>query len=377
MAFVTPIPVRAASTTELAASQSGFLGLKQRGRRTVASSDDSASAGPSRVFIAASSGGSSEAKKDAPKPGSFAAIMERKQTEIQQQLEVLAAIPDHPVRKVMETTEPRQTMQKLLKAIQKVDFCCIAEIKRRMVAPLVDISEMRKIYKMAGATSLSVITDIERLQDSALNGLEDLRTVVETEGLLGVPSIRKDYVVHPVQVAEAVEAGGAGIVLIAPILGKGLDPMVKYCRRVGIEPIVEVRNPQEAELALSTGAQIIGTYLTQPLVPKKSQEELLDAAKEIQRMLPSEIISLCGNVKEAEDGDKVKDAGFSGVYLWDSTLTLQLGTIPGKLIADIMKPAEVDAKQLEWMQMSIAKVFGDDAAAGGGPSIVIPDDAKM
>jgi indole-3-glycerol phosphate synthase len=94
-------------------------------------------------------------------------------------------------------------------------FDLIAEIKRRApsAGPLVegDVAAHARAYAGAGAAAVSVLTE----PDEFLGSLEDVRTVARATGL---PVLRKDFLVDPVQVYEARIAGASGVLLIARIL---------------------------------------------------------------------------------------------------------------------------------------------------------------
>ena len=86
-----------------------------------------------------------------------------------------------------------------------VSLAVIAEIKRRSpsageIAANASAVDQAVAYQSAGADALSVLTDMKYFGGS----LEDLRGVAARMGSSGprLPCIRKDFMVHPVQVLE-------------------------------------------------------------------------------------------------------------------------------------------------------------------------------
>lgn len=100
----------------------------------------------------------------------------------------------------------------------------------------------------AGAVAISVLTEPGVFRGS----LENLKTVRKTVCL---PVLRKDFIIDRLQLEEA---GSDLVLLIAGILGKELGSFVELALEKGFEPLVEVHNREELELALETDAKLIG-----------------------------------------------------------------------------------------------------------------------
>lgn len=132
----------------------------------------------------------------------------------------------------------------------------IAEVKKaspsmgriREVKP----SQQAKLYESAGAVAISVLTDREFFNGS----LEDLKEVREA---VSVPLLRKDFIIHKVQVLEAKAYGADTLLLIVRILPpRELGELISFSRELGLEPLVEVFSLEEAKVALDQGATVIG-----------------------------------------------------------------------------------------------------------------------
>jgi anthranilate synthase/indole-3-glycerol phosphate synthase/phosphoribosylanthranilate isomerase len=53
--------------------------------------------------------------------------------------------------------------------------------------------------------------------------------------------------------------GADSVLLIVAVLGVNqLKDLISYCRRLGIEPLVEVHMPKEVQIAVDCGAKVIG-----------------------------------------------------------------------------------------------------------------------
>lgn len=99
-------------------------------------------------------------------------------------------------------------------------FDLIAEIKNRSPAEglLANEGESRVdravTYANGGATAISVLTEPKRFDGE----IAHLGEVVDAVSALGIPVMRKDFLVDTAQILEAKAAGASGVLLIAAIL---------------------------------------------------------------------------------------------------------------------------------------------------------------
>src|SRR5665213_4404973 len=92
----------------------------------------------------------------------------------------------------------------------------IAEFKRRSpsagkLREGADLQELVGAYERGGASALSVLTEGPNF-DGSLNDIHAVR------GACGLPILRKDFVVDPYQLYEAVVAGADAVLLIVAAL---------------------------------------------------------------------------------------------------------------------------------------------------------------
>jgi len=113
-------------------------------------------------------------------------------------------------------------------------------------------------YAQAGASVISVLTEPTWFKGT-LGDMLAVRNVVAT--LPNRPAIlRKDFVFDTYQIDEARLYGADTVLLIVAMLDdhtlKHLYDYARYIR--GMEPLVEVNNPEELERALKVGAKVVG-----------------------------------------------------------------------------------------------------------------------
>lgn len=132
----------------------------------------------------------------------------------------------------------------------------IAEVKRSSpsAGPIAEVGAVAqaRAYEAGGAAAISVLTEPTRFDGS----LADLRAV---HLAVGVPVLRKDFLVHPAQVIEARVEGADAVLLIAAALsGTELAAMLAAATDLGLGALVETHSEEDLEKALATDAEVVG-----------------------------------------------------------------------------------------------------------------------
>ena len=123
----------------------------------------------------------------------------------------------------------------------------------RALAP----AERALAYAEAGAAMISVLCDAPFF-DGSWEHLAAARAQMDAAGA-SVPLLAKEFVIDPRQVAEARERGADAVLLIARIVdAERLGLLAQVARDEGIEPLIEVVDERELEVALEAGARIVG-----------------------------------------------------------------------------------------------------------------------
>lgn len=151
-----------------------------------------------------------------------------------------------------------------LKALARKDrLSVIAEIKRKSpsageIAPAqLDAVEQAREYINAEADCLSILTDTDYFGGT----LQDLWDVVEFLECHNrkTPCLRKDFMVHPIQVAEAAEAGARCILIIVRALENDEIKALRDAAGIaGLDVLYEIHEEHELEKALKFDPRIIG-----------------------------------------------------------------------------------------------------------------------
>jgi indole-3-glycerol phosphate synthase len=198
-------------------------------------------------------------------------------------------------------------------ALSAQGLSVISEIKRASPSAgfirEADPAEWGARYERLGARCLSVLTEPERFKGS----LDDLDAARRNTAL---PALRKDFTVDEAQVLEAGTRADA-VLLIAALFDAGtLARYVSLAVELGLTPLVEVHDEEEAELALEAGARVIGV----------NNRDLRDFAVDLgtfERLAPrlagATLVAESG-VKTPGDARRLRDAGADAVLVGEAAM---------------------------------------------------------
>jgi indole-3-glycerol phosphate synthase len=206
----------------------------------------------------------------------------------------------------------------------------IAEIKRRSpsagaIAAGISAPEQAERYRAAGADALSVLTDEPYFGGS----LADLTAV--TAGFRSqppaVPCLRKDFMVHPIQVRQAREAGASAILIIVRALDdEEIRVLHGAARAAGLDALFEIHHEGELERALRHEARIIGVN-NRDLAHFTTD---LGLSERLIPQFPSAVTAVSeSGIFTAADAHRVRAAGAHAVLVGEA---LMRSPAPGDLI---------------------------------------------
>lgn len=133
----------------------------------------------------------------------------------------------------------------------------IAEVKKAspsagLIRQDFDPVEIAKIYEAHGAACISVLTDEQYFQ-GRLAYLTSVREAV------GIPVLRKDFIIDQYQLLEARVAGADAVLLIAECLDDcSLRSLHNQALELGMTPLVELYEPSNLPRVLEAGATLVG-----------------------------------------------------------------------------------------------------------------------
>ena len=207
----------------------------------------------------------------------------------------------------------------------------IAEVKKAspsagIIAPDFNPLSQAREYARGGAHALSVLTD-EKYFGGHLAYLKQIREQVD------LPLLRKDFIVHELQVYESVVAGADAILLIVASLDdatlRALYDKAKACQ---LDVLVEVHDLPEMERALELGADMIGINNRN----LKTFEVDLATTEALAEEIPSDAVAISeSGIKTADDVRRVRAAGINAVLVGETLMRAK--NVPEKIRELLLK----------------------------------------
>ena len=198
-------------------------------------------------------------------------------------------------------------------ALVKPGLSVISEIKRASPSAgsirEVDPSEWGAGYEREGASCLSVLTEPDRFKGS----LEDLDAARNNTAL---PVIRKDFTVDGAQVLEAGTRADAVLLIAALFDAATLARYVSLAVEIGLTPLVEIHDEGEADLALESGARVIG-------VNNRNLHDFTVDLGTFEKLAPklagATLVAESG-VRTVEDAKRLRGAGADAVLVGEAAM---------------------------------------------------------
>jgi indole-3-glycerol phosphate synthase len=193
----------------------------------------------------------------------------------------------------------------------------IAEVKRAsptkgVLRPDFEPVALARAYAENGAAAISVLTD-ERFFQGHADYLRRIRTEVP------VPLLRKEFLIDEWQIAESRALGADAVLLIVAILTpQQLCDYLQATHSLGMDALVEVHTEAELDVALASGARIIGvnnrdlnTFVTDLATTERFAPRIKGAGQE--HMLVSE-----SGIHSATDVARLAALGVDAILVGES-----------------------------------------------------------
>ena len=217
-------------------------------------------------------------------------------------------VPEAIVRKMASGREPVPSFRAALDSTGGPRI--IAEIKKAspskgVLIDSLDVEEMAKTYREAGASAISVVTEEDYFQG-------DIGWIRLAANASGLPVLRKDFVFEPYQLWESRAAGASAVLLIAALLQPAaLAALLETAREFQLDVLVEVHDEEELTEALDAGASIIGVNNRD----LKTFDVSLDTSIRLGAQIPEDTVFVAeSGIHDRKDVEKLARAG-AGAFL--------------------------------------------------------------
>jgi indole-3-glycerol phosphate synthase len=236
-------------------------------------------------------------------------------------MNILEKILQEKQREVLQLKEEtikdsnRATISLFMAIQEKTPIGIIAEIKRAspskgMINEKVDPVEQARLYEKNGAAAISVLTDSNYFKGS----FEDLEAIRKA---VNIPILCKDFIIDPVQIQKAKQAGADAILLIVAALSKeALYRLFEVAKLYGLEALVEVHDEQELQIAKELGAKLIGINNRN----LKTFQVDLETTERLAKGEGNHILISESGIVNSEDVRRVVKAGAKGILVGETLM---------------------------------------------------------
>ena len=192
----------------------------------------------------------------------------------------------------------------------------IAEVKKAspskgLIREDFDPVTIAQQYEAGGAACLSVLTDEKFFQGS----MENLRLA---SAAVGLPCLRKDFMVDEFQLLEArANQADAILLIVAALTDAELKTLRNVARSLELDVLCEVHDVEETRRALELGCECVGVNSRD----LKTFEVSLDRACELAELLPKTSVRVAeSGIHTAADIKRLRSAGFDAFLIGESLM---------------------------------------------------------
>jgi len=175
----------------------------------------------------------------------------------------------------------------LANALRNSEIGIIAEHKRRSpskgsINQDTNVGQVAKGYKKAGASGMSVLTDIKYFGGS----LEDL---LLARASVSLPLLRKEFIIDEYQIVEAKANGADVVLLIASILNKEeIKKFSEFAKSLGLDVLLEVHNEDELNKSVMPSLDMLGINNRN----LQTFEVDLNTSRELSKLIPDDFVKV-------------------------------------------------------------------------------------
>jgi indole-3-glycerol phosphate synthase len=221
-----------------------------------------------------------------------------------------------PLRELRAMAKNTGRPPSFVKALRARPVGLIAEVKRRspsvgLIRSPFDPAAIARAYEAGGAQALSVLMD-EKYFGGGASDFAAVRAAVK------LPLLYKEFVLEPWQVWHARCLGASAVLLIVAALERRkLKSLMALITELDMEPLVEVHDAAECEVAVGVGARCLGVNNRDLRTFTTSLQTTVDLAGRVPRgtLLVSE-----SGIRTAADVVLVKNAGARAVLVGEHLL---------------------------------------------------------
>jgi indole-3-glycerol phosphate synthase len=207
-------------------------------------------------------------------------------------------------------------LRPFMAALASPGLSFICEVKRAspskgLIAPDFDPLAIARSYEKAGADAISVLTEPTFFGGSP-------RFLADIAASVGLPALRKDFIIDEYQIHEAAALGAAAVLLIVALLDDAeLAGFIAGAHSLGLDALVEAHTRPEVERALAVGARIVGVNNRD----LHSFEVRLETSLTLRDAVPDDVLFVAeSGIRGVEDVARLAAAGTDAVLIGEALM---------------------------------------------------------
>ena len=207
--------------------------------------------------------------------------------------------------------KPTKGFINALNGQRKGEIAVIAEVKRKSPSKGNLVSELNPSllateYENGGAAAISVLTEEKNFSGSK-------KDLIEVSNSVNLPILRKDFTVDLRDICDARIMGADAVLLIVAALDQfELRDFIDLSIELDLDPLVEIHDERELDLALEVGAKLIGVNQRD----LKSFEVDSSKAVNLKSKIPESVTAVAeSGIDSAESAAILKEAGYSALLV--------------------------------------------------------------
>ena len=210
--------------------------------------------------------------------------------------------------------KPRGFKKNLLNSVGRGLPAIIAECKRAspskgIICKNYDPADVANQYQIAGASCVSVLTDVNYFQgaDQHLDA---------AKRACSLPILRKDFMIDPYQIVESRNIGADCILLIVACLSVSqIKELASLSCALGMDVLVEAHDSEELEIAMAVPDAIIGINNRN----LKTFETDINTSIELKKLVPdSELLVTESGITSSEHIKTLKENGINSFLVGEA-----------------------------------------------------------
>ncbi|MDD8048567.1 MAG: indole-3-glycerol phosphate synthase TrpC [Thomasclavelia sp.] len=203
------------------------------------------------------------------------------------------------------------------KALRKNNLAYILELKKNcpkkgQIVSNFDFKSIAKEYELIGADAIAVETEPDYYK-----GDDDFLT--EISKIVGVPVLRRDFILDEYMVYESKIIGADAINLLAGIMDEiTLMRCMNLATNLGMSSVIECHSSMQVKKALRVGAKIIAVNN----IDMRDYSVDLNNSLELRDLVDKDVIFIAqGGIKAREDIIKIENKNINAVIVGEVMLT--------------------------------------------------------